>query len=201
MATRCGHSVLNTPRSLLNRLAGHPEESDWRRLVDLYEPFIARWLGQAGVPDSDRPDLSQDVLTAVVKDVPGFRHSERDGAFRKWLRTVVVHRTRGYWRKKQTAAVPAGHLALLDQLEDPSSGISGEWDREHDAHVTQQLLVALEPEFTPTTWLAFRRQVADGLKAAEVAQELGITVNAALIAKSRVLRRLREEAIGLIDNG
>jgi DNA-directed RNA polymerase specialized sigma24 family protein len=34
---------------------------------------------------------------------------------------------------------------------------------------------------------------------AEVAAELGISVNAALIAKSRVLRRLREEIRGLVE--
>jgi hypothetical protein len=32
-----------------------------------------------------------------------------------------------------------------------------------------------------------------------VADELGMTANAVLIAKSRVLRRLREEARGLTD--
>jgi len=32
-----------------------------------------------------------------------------------------------------------------------------------------------------------------------VVQELGISVNAVLIAKSRVLTRLREKAAGLVD--
>jgi RNA polymerase sigma-70 factor (ECF subfamily) len=41
--------------------------------------------------------------------------------------------------------------------------------------------------------------VLDGRPAADVAAEVGVTPNAALIAKSRVLRRLREEARGLTD--
>jgi hypothetical protein len=41
--------------------------------------------------------------------------------------------------------------------------------------------------------------VVDGLPAAAVAAELGTTVNAVLLAKSRILRRLREEAAGLLD--
>jgi RNA polymerase sigma-70 factor (ECF subfamily) len=53
---------------------------------------------------------------------------------------------------------------------------------------------------TPGTWRAFRRQVVDGAAAAAVATELGISVNAALLAKSRVLRRLRDEAGGLLDD-
>ena len=57
----------------------------------------------------------------------------------------------------------------------------------------------IEPEFTRPTWLAFRRQVLDGRLPAEVAAELGMTVNAVLLAKSRVLARLRKEGRGLID--
>ncbi len=88
---------------------------------------------------------------------------------------------------------------MLDALEDPSSGLSGEWDREHEAHVARQLLATLEGEFSPTTWLAFRRQMVDGASAAAVAAELGTTVNAVLVSKSRVLRRFRQEAAGLLD--
>jgi len=41
--------------------------------------------------------------------------------------------------------------------------------------------------------------VEDGQPASDVAQELGISVNAVLIAKSRVLKRLREKPAGLVD--
>ena len=64
-------------------------------------------------------------------------------------------------------------------------------------HTDSMELIA--PEFTPATWRAFRRQVLDGMTAAQAAEELGTSVNAALIAKSRVLRRLRREVQGLID--
>jgi len=191
--------VLDTPRSLLVRLASSPVETDWRRLVHLYQPFIVRWLGQAGVPDSDRGDLVQEVLTVVVKDVPSFQHSERIGAFRKWLRIVVVNRIRNYWRSQKSQVQPGDHSSILDELEDPASGLSGVWDREHDAFVAQRLLESLEGEFTPTTWTAFRRQVVEGAKTMDVARELGLSVNAVLIAKSRVLRRFRDEARGLVD--
>ena len=87
----------------------------------------------------------------------------------------------------------------LEQLEDPHSDLNRVWDQEHDKFIAARLLELIEPEFTHTTWQAFRRQVLDGAKAAEVATELGVTPNAASIAKSRVLRRLREEIAGLTD--
>jgi RNA polymerase sigma-70 factor (ECF subfamily) len=54
-------------------------------------------------------------------------------------------------------------------------------------------------EFRPATWQAFRRLVLDEAKPETVASELGLSINAVLIAKSRVLRRLRQEVQGLID--
>lgn len=189
----------DTPRSLLDRLADQPSPDDWRRLVELYRPFIAHWLRRAGVPADDADDLGQEVLTVVVKEVPLFRQPDHPGAFRAWLRTVVVNRTRGYWRSRNNRPQVVGDAAVLDALEDPASGLTGEWDRQHESHVAQRLLAALEGEFSPATWLAFRRQVVDGTKAAEVAAELGTTVNAVLIAKSRVLRRFRQEAAGILE--
>jgi RNA polymerase sigma-70 factor (ECF subfamily) len=57
----------------------------------------------------------------------------------------------------------------------------------------------IRPQFEEKTWKAFRRVVLDGLKPAAVAQELGMSVNAVLLAKSRVLSRLRQEMRGLTD--
>jgi RNA polymerase sigma-70 factor (ECF subfamily) len=54
-------------------------------------------------------------------------------------------------------------------------------------------------EFHYSTWRAFELQVRDGRAPADVARELGTTVNAVLIAKSRVLKRLRQKAGGLIN--
>jgi RNA polymerase sigma-70 factor, ECF subfamily len=97
---------------------------------------------------------------------------------------------------------PEGGTAAGDrlaQLADPASGLSRQWDADHDRHVARRLMDLLEPEFSPATWAAFRRQVVDGLSASAAAAELNTTVNAVLLAKSRVLRRLRDEAAGLID--
>ena len=55
-------------------------------------------------------------------------------------------------------------------------------------------------DFAPVTWAAFRRQVIDGICETDAAAELGLSVNAALIAKSRVLSRPRAEATGLIPS-
>ena len=90
-------------------------------------------------------------------------------------------------------------LEHLHQLEDPNSDLSRTWDEEHDRHVAQTILDSIRLEFQPATWQAFEGIARDGRPAAEVAAELGMSVNAATIAKSRVLKRLRQKAEGLID--
>jgi RNA polymerase sigma factor (sigma-70 family) len=164
--------------------------------VDLYTPLIRVWLHRYGVPSHDADDLTQEVLTAVVRDLPAFSHDLRRGALRRWLRTITVNRLRNYWRARDHRPVAVGGSAFeeaLAQLEDPKSRLSHFWDEEHDRHVLRQLLDALCPEFEPATWRAFQRLVIDGRRTAEVAAEVGISANAVRIAKSRVLQRLRRE--------
>ena len=178
------------------------EEDAWRDLTDLYRPLIIGWLNRQGVPAVDLEDLSQDVLLSVVKHLPGFEHSGRRGAFRSWLRTIVRSRTTDYWRVVG-ASTPAdggsGATAALQQIADPDSDLNRQWDEEHDRYVLGCLLDLVEQEFEPATLRAFRRLALEGANGAEVAAELGLSVAAVYMAKSRVLQRIRQEAEGLID--
>jgi RNA polymerase sigma-70 factor, ECF subfamily len=70
---------------------------------------------------------------------------------------------------------------------------------EHDRYVLDCLLDLVEEEFEPATVRAFRRLALDGASGAEAAAELGLSVAAVYVAKSRVLQRIRQEAEGLID--
>jgi RNA polymerase sigma-70 factor (ECF subfamily) len=82
----------------------------------------------------------------------------------------------------------------------PAAELTRQWDQEHDRLVMARLMELIRPEFTESTWAAFRRYALEGVSAADAARELGLTVNAVCVAKSRVLRRLREEARGLLDH-
>ena len=63
----------------------------------------------------------------------------------------------------------------------------------------QCLLDLVEEEFEPITLRAFRRLAIDGVSGAVAAEELGLSVAAVYVAKSRVLKRIRLDAEGLID--
>jgi RNA polymerase sigma-70 factor (ECF subfamily) len=191
-----------TSASLLERLNDRADSDAWSRMVDLYSPMIRSWLGRCGLAEPDIDDISQTVLSAVVANLPKFQHNGRAGAFRRWLRTITVNSLRDKFRRgRNRSDSPGGSafLSSLNELEDPESGLSQIWDRFHDEHVARTLLAWAEPEFEPKTWQAFRRQVIEESRPATVAAELEISLNAVVIAKCRVLKRLRELSHGLID--
>jgi RNA polymerase sigma-70 factor (ECF subfamily) len=191
-----------TSLSSLKRAAEDPGDGSWERLVDVYSPLLRMWLTRLGVQTADADDLVQEVLVTVARELGRFRHSGRTGAFRSWLRTILTHRTRDFWRAAKYRPAATGRTSWaerLDQLADEKSDASREWDLEHDRHVMARLLEQVRPQFEPKTWEAFRRQVFDGQRADAVAAELGLSLNSIYVARSRVLSTLRREAAGLID--
>lgn len=184
----------STSASLLDQARDQRAEA-WERLVALYTPVLHQWLVSAGVQTADRDDLCQRALEILVRQIRSFEHSGRAGAFRAWLRGVVTNLLREHWRGR----APGGDSALAE-LADPRGSLSQAWDAQHDRHVLHGLMQLVRPDFTDSTWAAFRRIALEGAAASVVAQELGLSVNAVLIAKSRVLTRLRQEARGLVDS-
>lgn len=192
----------HTPVSLLDQLkVARPDAAQWRRLQDIYQPLIRAWLARVPALGDEAQDLTQEVFLVVIRELPYFERL-REGSFRAWLRRVTINRVRTFSKergRRPAAGANAQTEGFLSQFEDPASDLSKEWDRQHDEHVFQTLLAAIEADVSPTTWQAFRRSALDGQPTAQVAAALGISENAVLIAKFRVLKRLRSEAAGLID--
>ena len=192
----------STRLSLLTQARSSSDQA-WQQMVELYQPLVYGWLRQHDVTHHDAEELTQDVLSVVVKELPEFTHSGNKGAFRHWLRQITVNRARGFWRARKIRPKATGEtrfMKMVEQLADDASTLSQRWDREHDQHVLRVCLRRMQSEFSPVTLTAFRRQVFDGATADDVAAELNITVGAAYSAKSRVLRKLRQAAEGLVDD-
>jgi RNA polymerase sigma-70 factor (ECF subfamily) len=192
---------METSASLLERLRTSRDEAAWRRLDDLYRPLIRRWLLRDPALRDESEDLVQEVMAVLVRELPRFQR-RRTGSFRRWLRTIAAHRLAAHGRSRKNRPRPLGGPAEkspLAELADPNSALSRQWDEEHDRHVLRRLMELVVPQFAPTTLAAFRRVAFDGVAPAQVAEEVGLSLNAVLLAKSHVLNKLRQEAAGLID--
>ena len=194
-----------TPVSFLKRLSSDPTEQAWEQMHELYAPLLRRWLGRIGAGDIqsvDKDDLFQEVLEAVVRGLPEFEHNGHTGAFRSWLRTILVHRVRAFWKSRNTRPNATGRsdFQSLAELEKNESALSRLWDQEHDEAVVTHLLVSVRPQFDEHVWTAFLRQMLDGVPAGDVATELEMSLAAVYQAKCRVLKALRIAGEGLIDD-
>jgi len=194
--------VESTSLSLLDRLRGSPTPDDWSRLVRVYEPLIRGWIRRQGVQEHDAADLTQEVLSSVVREMPRFEYDPARGRFCSWLRTITLNRLRAFWKtqaRHTSVTIESGFESKLIELADPNSGLSQQWDREHDAHLLRQAMAAVRTEFKPATWEAFDRVVIQGQPVETAAHELGVTRNVVYIAQSRVLARLREYVRGMCE--
>jgi RNA polymerase sigma-70 factor (ECF subfamily) len=194
-STRRPDDSASTSVSLLQRLRQPAEEKAWVRFVDFYTPFLFSWARHNGLKHADAADLVQDVFLVLVRKLPEFEY-EKQKSFRGWLRTVI----RNKWREKNRHAVlPMDSGAVSpSELADPD-GPDLFWDAEYRQRLVERALEVMRTDFQPTTWRACWEHVVCGKAVAVVATELGISVKAVYLAKSRVLRRLRKELAGLMD--
>lgn len=193
--------MAETSLSFLDSL-GQGGDAAWRRLVDLYSPFIRGWLRRYASVPQDSDDLVQEVLLVVVRRFPEFQRGPHPGSFRRWLLEITVNCLRNYRRQQGRQPDATGGSQFreaLQQLSDPGSALSRQWEVDHDRHIAGQLLERIRGRFEANTWAAFRATTLEGRSPSEVATELGITVNAVFIAKSRVLTALRQEGKGLLE--
>ncbi len=184
---------MDTPASLLERLRDPADGAARDRFVALYTPLLFFWARRAGLQDADAADLVQEVLTSLLRKLPGFVY-DRNRSFRGWLRTVVLNKWREIRRRKIPSPLgdAAADLAAPDEL-------AALEEQEYRRHLVHQALEALRDEFPATSWNAFWEHVMAGRPADEVAAALGLRVGTVYAAKSRVLSRLRRELDGLLD--
>src|SRR5262249_45479895 len=192
---------LGTSHNLLERLRQPSrDEISWQRFLALYRPWLDGWFRRRVTPHVAE-DLLQEVLAVVCRRLPAFEHNQRPGAFRAWLKEILKNCLRDFQKKRHPVATgDRTFLEVLEQLEDPKSGLQRQWDLEHDQHILHRLLEMARQQFSAQDYEAFCRVKLRGESALQVATTFGIPSLAAVYKKvSRVLDWLQQEGRGLLD--
>jgi RNA polymerase sigma-70 factor (ECF subfamily) len=183
-----------TRASLLVRLRDPRDEQAWAQFVDLYAPLVYGYARKQGLQDADAADLSQEVLRAVAGAVGQLEYDPARGAFRNWLFTVV-RRKLANWRASGANRVRGSGdsetCRLLEQCPAPANGEGG-WDGEWERRVFAWACEQVRRDVAPASWQAFWRTAVDGRPGKQVAADLGLSVAAVYLARSRILARLKE---------
>ena len=163
----------------------------WRHFAAAIKPLLRRWLSQYALKSEDVEDIVQEVLLFTANNIGQFEHNGRLGAFRKWLRSVTVNITRNHLRKIQREAWGVRELPL-EELDDASSRASIALERDYQKALLNALLKQVETQFSAQTISIFYHHVLQESDAAETAQRHNCSKTAVYVAKSKVLRCLRE---------
>lgn len=194
-----------TATSLLARAAGRQVDA-WAKLVTLYGPLVYGWCRRWGLQPSDAENVGQEVFLRVAARLTEFRRDRPGDSFRGWLFRIARNGYVDHLRQLAAAAIGAGGSEAQSRLaqvaaEEPDEASDAALARHDEAVVYRRVVELIRGEFSDRDWTAFYRVVIYGLTPAEAAAELKVSVNVVYLARSRVLRRVREEFDGLIPAG
>jgi RNA polymerase sigma-70 factor (ECF subfamily) len=165
--------------------------------VDLYGPLIAAWCQRCGLDTHTTADCVQDVFSAVAVSMESFEPKKTSGAFRAWLWTVTRRKVIDSLRRSKRAPRVLGGSTAAAMFQDVEDGCLVPEDEPSEEFQVRELidraLNQVRSEFEASTWQAFWRSVVDGLPTDVVATELHSTPAAVRQARSRILRRLRQQ--------
>ena len=202
VSVHTGETPGSTSLGLLERIKAL-DQAAWERMVSLYSPLVYRWCRQAGLQAADAADVGQEVFRSVARKIADFRREREGDTFRGWLRTITRNKIRDSFRRRRSELAGVGGFEAQQHLLQVRSAVWDESDDscdEDDRKILYRRVVELvHREFAQRTWQAFWLVTVDEERPADVARSLGMSVNAVYLAKSRVLRRLREELAGLIE--
>jgi RNA polymerase sigma-70 factor (ECF subfamily) len=183
----------STPASLLDRLRDPKDEEARGRFVTFCGPLVYAFAEKLGVRPERRLDFTQDVFLLLFEKIPSFVY-DRDLRFRGWLFTVMRNKLREDIRRnaRQNAQVPLSDVEDNHKVPDLAK-------EEFDRFVVHRALHVMKTDFEEKTWQACWELVVNEKSGKEVAEMLGMTVAAVYQARTKVLRRLRQELVGICD--
>jgi RNA polymerase sigma-70 factor (ECF subfamily) len=172
-------------------------------MVHLYTPLVYHWCARGGLRGQDMEDVSQEVFRIAATSMGHFRRERPGDTFRGWLRGICRNVLREHYRRRSRQQPAAGGTDAYKKLQDVADPTMGSWD-DTDAPAEMdglygRALDLVRKEFEDRTWRAFWQTAIEGRSPVDVGAEEGVSPAAIRMAKSRVLRRLKEEFADLIQ--
>jgi RNA polymerase sigma factor (sigma-70 family) len=184
-----------TSQSLLARIRDPKDEAAWSTFVEVYSPFVYRFIRRRGVQPADAADVAQDVMQTVFRSLDQFEHAQHEGSFRKWLTTIIRSRLSDNLSQRLRQAAGSGDTEVLGMLAEHPAPIEEctEDDREYQQCLFGWAANSIRCKFQESTWKAFWLTYVDGMRCEDAAEELGLSIESVYMARGRVLSRLRQK--------
>ncbi len=190
-----------TPCTLLERIR-LADDVAWAHFSKLYGPLILYWCRKCDLKDEDAADIAQDVMLTISQKISSFRREKPGDTFRGWMWTITRSKVLNLYRATRSLPVSVGNDQLNAMHAAPTESIISESSAPPDypaSELYRRAIELIENEFEASTMRAFWLTAVEERAPAEVAHQLQMTVAAVYKAKSRVLKRLRDELDGFLE--
>ncbi len=186
------NSIPDTRASLIVRLPDASDAPAWREFADIYEPFVYHYARRRGLQDSDARELVQEVFLGVAKAIRRWRPDQNRAKFRTWLFRIARNQMLTILSKKNREHV--GDSAAWSNLDGQlDAGQAALDEKEYRREVFRWASQRVQRRVHPTTWAAFWQSSVIGRPIDRVAESLQLDRGAVYVARSRVIRKLRDE--------
>lgn len=191
-------SISDTRNSLLLRLPDKADIDAWDQFVAIYQPLVFRLARSKGFQDADANDIVQEVLLAVSKSIHRWDQDPTKGRFRDWLYRIARNLMINFLTRRKHMPLGQGGSELVRQLNDcvdPSAEASlssREFDLEYRRQIYFIAAHSVQNDVRPKTWEAFHKTSIECMGIAETSRALQMSEGAVVVARCRVLARLRE---------
>lgn len=183
-----------TTTQFLSGLRDARNSAVWSEFCGRYRPVLLAFGRRLGLDVHDAQDAAQDALMGFVAAYRKGRYDREKGRLRTWLYAISSHKIRDLQRRRcrEKVVSNAGEdTAILERLPDDHS-ISELWEVEWERAVLAACIDQVRREVKPASLRVLELCVFQKRSVDEVAADLGMTREAVLKARTRVLSRMRE---------
>lgn len=160
----------------------------WAEFRKRYAPVISGFALRCGAKGADVDDIVQDVLTSFFSRSNKFSYDSTRGRFRSYLKTCSVRAT-----LKRVGANLRYRGRPLETISEPEAAVEPLWDDAWEDQLVSHALKTLRSRLRNSAeFHAFEEYVLKNRDAADVAEELKVTINYVHQSKSRITKQLRD---------
>ena len=190
-----------TRSSLIAQVQSPEDREAWDQFVLIYRPVVYRMARRRGMQDADAQDLVQSVFMRVASSIHRWEKTDPETKFRHWLRRVARNSIfSALSRQPKDAAGGSEMPDLLASQPENEKLVEQELATETMREQYRHAAAVVKKDVDPDTWRAFELTVVGGQSCEEAAALLGKSVGSVYAARSRVMRRLREQVTCLQEN-
>ena len=178
------------------RLRDARDQQAWETFLEIYQPLILRLARQRNIQDADAREVTQEVLLTVAGAIHRWETDPTRGTFRGWLATITRNLVVNFLIRQSRHPRGSGDSDVkqwLEQQPAPDCEASVLFDTERKRQLFRWAAEQVRQEFREATWQAFWRTAVEGQDVTTAASELGVSAGVVYVARSRIMKRIREQ--------